>query len=371
MAEFLMPQLGSDMTEGTLVAWRKKPGEPIRRGEIIADVETDKGVIEVECFHTGVVEKLLVQPGVKAPVGAALATIREEGASVSAAAPTQPPPTVTAQPVHPRVSPAARKRAQELGIDVATLSGSGPGGAITIDDVERGAAGKPVPTAAADRSARMRQAIATTMSRSKREIPHYYLSNTIDLHRAMTWLEAENERRPVTERLLPGVLFVKAVALALRAFPDLNAAWENNRAIPRPSINVGVAITLRQGGLVAPALLDVDRQPLGELMQNFRDLVNRARTGTLRSSDLTNATITITSLGDQGVEAVFGIIYPPQVALVGFGRIVERPWVVDGKVVPRPVVTATLSADHRASDGQRGALYLAAVDRLLQEPEKL
>jgi len=217
----------------------------------------------------------------------------------------------------------------------------------------------------------MRQTIAAAMTRSKREIPHYYLSTTIDMHRAMTWLAEENLKRPVTERLLYGVLLLKAVALGLREVPELNAVWDGNRAAPSEAIHVGVAIALRQGGLIAPALHDTDRQSLGELMGKFRDLVNRARAGSLRSSELADPTITVTSLGEQGVEAVYPIIYPPQVAIVGFGKVVERPWVVEGRVVARPVITATLSGDHRVSDGHRGGLFLAAVDRLLQEPSKL
>jgi pyruvate dehydrogenase E2 component (dihydrolipoamide acetyltransferase) len=209
------------------------------------------------------------------------------------------------------------------------------------------------------------------MSRSKREIPHYYLSTTIDLHRATNWLMEENRKRPVTDRLLNGVLLLKAVALALREVPELNSVWADDRVVTSPAIHVGVAIALRQGGLVAPALHNTDHQTLDELMRNLRELVNRARAGSLRSSELADPTITVTSLGEQGVEAVFGIIYPPQVALVGFGKVVERPWAVDGQVVSRPVVTATLSADHRVSDGHRGGLFLAAVDRLLQEPSKL
>jgi pyruvate dehydrogenase E2 component (dihydrolipoamide acetyltransferase) len=171
--------------------------------------------------------------------------------------------------------------------------------------------------------------------------------------------------------LLYGVLLLKAVALALREFPELNAQWKDGQAAPGKAIHVGVAIALRQGGLVAPALHDTDRQSLDELMRNFRDLVQRARSGALRSSELSDPTITVTSLGEQGVESVYAVIYPPQVAIVGFGKIVERPWVVGHQVVPRSVLTATLSADHRVSDGHRGALFLAAVDRLLQEPGPL
>jgi pyruvate dehydrogenase E2 component (dihydrolipoamide acetyltransferase) len=393
MADFVMPKLGADMSAGTLIAWLKKPGDVVRRGDIVAEVETDKGAIEVEIFTTGVLEKFLVEPGSKVPVGTVLATVREEGAPAAAPvaaptplAPSQPVPV--APPVVPvptadisrlRISPSARELARKLGIDPATVQGSGRGGAINREDVERAAAARttapaapPAPPAPpADRFSRMRQTIAAAMSRSKREIPHYYLSTTIDLHPALTWLAEENANKPVTERLLYGVLFLKAVALALREVPELNAVWVGDRVVPSEAIHVGVAISLRQGGLVAPALHHTDRQGLDELMHNFRDLVNRARAGSLRSSELSDPTITVTSLGEQGVEALFGIIYPPQVAIVGFGKVVQRPWVVEGQVVARPVATATLSADHRVSDGHRGGLFLAAVDRLLQEPSKL
>lgn len=213
--------------------------------------------------------------------------------------------------------------------------------------------------------------IAAAMARAKREIPHYYLRTTIDLKRALDWLAQENAGRSVADRMLYSVLLIKAVALALRDVPELNATWENEQVNLKPSINIGLAISLRQGGLIAPALLEVDQKNLAALMQNFRDLVQRTRAGSLRSSELSEATMTITNLGEQGVEEVYGIIYPPQVALVGFGKVVERPWAVNGMLGVRPVITATLSADHRVSDGHRGGLFLSALDRLLQEPEKL
>jgi pyruvate dehydrogenase E2 component (dihydrolipoamide acetyltransferase) len=209
------------------------------------------------------------------------------------------------------------------------------------------------------------------MARSKREIPHYYLCNTVDMSHSLGWLAAENLKRPVENRLVYGVLLIKAVALALREFPELNSSWIDGRAIPNADINVGAAISLRGGGLVAPALHKTDRQSIDDLMKSFLDLVKRARAATLRSSELSDPTITVTSLGEQGVETVFGIIYPPQVALVGFGRVVERPWSVEGRIVSRPALTATLSGDHRVSDGHRGALFLSAIDQLLQEPSRL
>ncbi|HSB11176.1 MAG TPA: dihydrolipoamide acetyltransferase family protein [Blastocatellia bacterium] len=392
MAEFVMPKLGADMSAGKLIAWRKKPGDTVSRGDIIADVETDKADIEVEVFTTGVIDRLLVQAGDKVAVGTVLAIIREEGKPLDVVAPSTipsaaipraeaPPPSKAvitagrAEPVRIRISPAARKLAAELGVDPLTATGTGPAGRITREDIERAAAAKtPVPfelEAAIGRQARMRQAIAAAMARSKREIPHYYLSTTIDMTRVMQWLADENLKRSVENRLLYGVLLIKAVALALREVPELNSTWTEGRAVPSADINVGVAISLRGGGLVAPALHNTDRQSVDELMKSFLDLVKRARGGTLRSSELSDPTITVTSLGEQGVEAVFGIIYPPQVALVGFGKIVERPRCADGQIAARPTVIATLSGDHRVSDGHRGALFLSAVDRLLQEPGKL
>jgi len=389
MADFVMPILGADMTEGTLVAWLKQPGDHVQRGDIVAEVETDKGLIEIEIFTAGVIEQLLVQPGEKVPVGAVLAVVREdEPAPQPAAAPgtAVPPPQpvavagTTAVPaaVRQRISPAARKLAADLGVDLSAIEGTGPGGVISREDVERVARARetkrePVARGAApsDLAARMRQTIGAAMARSKREIPHYYLSTTIDMHGAMAWLAEENRKRPIAERLLHSVLLIKSVALALREVPELNAIWSGTAARISERVHIGVAISLRQGGLVSPALHDSDRQTVDELMRRLRDLVNRARAGTLRSSELSDPTITVTNVGEQGVEALFGIIYPPQTAIVGFGKVVERPWCVDGQIVSRPVLTATLSADHRVTDGHRGARFLAAVDRLLQEPSRL
>lgn len=393
MAEFVMPTLGADMTAGTLLGWMKKPGDEVQRGDIIAEVDTDKGVIEVEVFTSGVIEKLLVEPGAEVPVGTTLAIIREEvaegGSKIAETTPPEKEPAVSPVPSAPvsakpapqvpaaariRASPAAKKLAAEMGIDLATVTGTGPGGRIQREDVEVAATRKtatPERSAEAERISRMRRTIGAAMARSKREIPHYYLSTTLDMAAAVTWLAEENLKRPVVDRLLYGVLLIKAVARALREVPELNSIWKDDAPVPCTDVNIGVAISLRQGGLVAPALRNADRQSLDELMRNFRDLVKRARAGSLRSSELSDSTITVTSLGELGVETVYGIIYPPQVALVGFGKVVERPWCVNGQIVSRPTLIATLSADHRVSDGHRGGLFLAAIDRLLQEPAKL
>jgi pyruvate dehydrogenase E2 component (dihydrolipoamide acetyltransferase) len=282
-----------------------------------------------------------------------------------------------------RISPAARKCAEALGVDIAAVLGSGQGDAVTLADVERAAAaGKAAPPAAApvappasaaDRQAETRRAIAAAMSRSKREIPHYYLFETIPLARAQQWLTQANEDRPITERLLMAVLQLKAVALALTKYPELNGFFRDGRFEPAQGVHVGAAISLRQGGLIAPALHDVDRKPLDGLMRELTDLVKRTRAGSLRSSEMSDPTVTVTNLGEQGVDAVMGVIYPPQVALVGFGRVARRPWVQEagGELCVMPTVTASLAADHRVSDGHRGALFLAELRERLQQPQDL
>jgi len=429
VAEFVMPSLGADMVRGILVQWLVAPGQAVKRGDIIAVVETHKGAIDVEVLHTGVVRELKVEEGIEVPVGTVLALIEEAvpdaapasvpasvlapvsvpvavaapapvsvPASVAVAVPVAAPapdhrssvlapiPTDTLDRV--RASPSARRLAAERGLDLHTIRGTGSGGAIVFADVEHvptpaptpapspastpapSPASTPAPSPASTLSP-MRQAIAIAMARSNRDIPHYYLSHTIDLHRALGWLRERNAQRPVAERMLPGVLLVRAAALALRKYPELNGYWEHDAFRPAPGIHPGLAISLRAGGLVIPCVHAADQIPLDALMAQMTDLVMRARGGRLRGRELTDGTITITSLGAQGVEAVYGVIYPPQLALVGFGRVLDRPWAVDGMLTVRPVVTATLAGDHRASDGHRGGLYLAHLERLLQEPEKL
>lgn len=396
MSEFRMPSLGADMEFGTLVDWRVKPGDAVKRGDVVALVETEKGVIEVEIFENGVIDSLIVQPGQKVPVGAPLARVRGDGVAAEVRPAPGPPleakaameekrPTgiapVTEEARRARVSPLARKRAQELGVELSIVTGTGEQGSITASDVEKAAAirtaAEPAPPAVATVVAKgldlqaMRRVIAAAMARSKREIPHYYLATTIDMRKSLDWLAVENAKRPVTKRLLSSVLLIRAVALALRSTPELNGFWIDDGFRASEGIHVGVAISLRQGGLINPAIHDVDKKHLDQLMENMLDLVNRARTGHLRSSELSDGTITVTNLGEQGVESVFGVIYPPQVALVGFGKITERPFASGGLVGARPMIEATLSGDHRVSDGHRGGRFLLAVDRLLQEPERL
>jgi pyruvate dehydrogenase E2 component (dihydrolipoyllysine-residue acetyltransferase) len=420
MSDFLMPALGADMEDGTLVEWLIKPGDRVKRGDVVAVVETQKGAIEVEIFDEGVVSELAVPVGTKVAVGGVLARIGDSAApppeapatppapspKPPAASPAAPAPTVrpqpTSQPTPPppakpapppaapaargaggaKITPAARRRAEEIGIDAAALAGTGIEGSVTLADVEAAAASEPVAAAPAPSApvtprrvgfdpAEMRKAIATAMARSKREIPHYYLNHTVDLGAALTWLETYNAAQSVPQRLLPAVLLLKASALALREVSQLNGTYADGAFLPGDGIHPGWAISLRGGGLVAPAIRDADRHPLPDLMAAMRDLVQRARSGGLRASELSSPTVTITSLGERSALSVTAIIYPPQVAIIGFGTIAARPWVVDRQVALRPLVAVSLAADHRASDGHTGARLLTAIERLLQEPQKL
>jgi pyruvate dehydrogenase E2 component (dihydrolipoamide acetyltransferase) len=352
-----MPSLGADMREGTLLKWKVKPGDRVKRGDIVAEVATDKGDIEVEVFEDGVVTEILVDPGREVPVGAVLARI--EGGAVAPAARERV-----------RATPSARRLAEERAIDLASVRGTGPEGAVTREDVE-----KATPAKAAEPAEKpaegMRLAIAAAMARSNREIPHYYLETRIDMKRALDYLAQRNSSLPLEQRMLPVVMLLKAVALGLREVPDLNGYWVDDALQRKEEVHIGFAISLRKGGLLTPALHDVDRKSLPEIMAALRDLISRARAGRLRSSELADATVTVTNLGDLGVETVYGVIYPPQVALVGFGRIQEQPWAESGLLGVRPLVSATLAADHRATDGARGAAFLDALRRHLQEPEKL
>jgi pyruvate dehydrogenase E2 component (dihydrolipoamide acetyltransferase) len=358
-----MPSLGADMEAGTLVEWRIKPGTTVRRGDVVALIDTEKGIIDIESFEDGVVEKLNVQPGTRVPVGATLAFFEGE--------PTAPPPAAAPAPAAKKISPAARAKAAQLGVDVQVIEGTGPQGAVTLSDIERAAKGAPAAAPAATDRSRMRNAIAASMSRGKREIPHYYLQLAMDLKPALDWLEKYNAARPVPERLLTAVLFNKAAARAAAEKTGFNGYYGAHGFEPSQAVHLGVAIALRGGGLVAPAIMDAQGKALAVMMRELQDLVARVRAGHMRSSEIASATITVTSLGDEGVDIVYPIIHPPQVAIVGFGSVVERPWIVEGRIEARPIVNVTLAADHRVTDGRLGAQFLARIRELLMEPAEL
>ncbi|MGZ4614835.1 MAG: 2-oxo acid dehydrogenase subunit E2 [Actinomycetes bacterium] len=483
MSEFRMPSLGADMDEGTVLEWLVKPGDVVKKGDIVAVVDTAKSAVDVETFESGIVERILVEAGGRVPVGTPLAIIgaaeaaAPEPAPAPAPAPARPakrkkkaarpvpvPVEKAAVPGADRASPVVRRFARTAGVDLATVRGTGPNGRITHDDVRRAmpapapaapaapaaAPAAPVPAAhgrprispyarrrarelgvdpadlvalaqeapvqaadvaaaaarrptaevktaegkpaevkaaevatattvpapraaptAAERAAAMRQAIATLMARSKREVPHYYLTETFDLSAAQAWLREHNTGLPVGQRLVMAALLAKATAVAARRVPQLNGFWVDGAFQPAPSVHLGVAVSLRGGGLVTPAIHDAADLTLPDLMAALRDLVERSRRGVLHRAELTDGTLTMTNLGERGAESVLGVIFPPQVALVGFGRVVERPVAVDGLLGVHPTVHATLSGDHRASDGHVGGTFLATVGELLERPEEL
>jgi pyruvate dehydrogenase E2 component (dihydrolipoamide acetyltransferase) len=392
--EFRMPSLGADMEEGRVVEWKVKPGDHVTRGDVVAVVDTDKAEIDVEVFDTGTIDKIVVSEGDRVPVGTVLATLTTTAAP-DAPRVARPTPEPSPAPPEPSLaphaqevaSPVVRRLAHHLGVDLGAVVGTGTAGRVTRADVENaaGRVGAPPrrepagvqpsaassPATASLRQASMRQAIGALMARSKREIPHYYVASEIDAGTAIDWLSELNSQRPVTQRILPAAMLLKAVALAAREVPHLNGFWIDDAFVASEHVHLGVAVALREGGLIAPAIHDADTLSLDDLMAGLRDLVRRVRSGHLRASEMSDPTITVTNLGEQGADSVFGVIYPPQVALVGFGAIVERPWARDGMIGVRPVVNATLSADHRATDGREGSHLLHVVDTLLQHPERL
>ena len=393
MTIFPMPSLGADMEAGKLVEWLVKPGDRVAKGDVVAVVETQKGAIEIEIFEAGQIAELIAEVGQTLPVGAPLARLEtaEEAAPTGPESPpdTAPPepssarvspvsPTAPPRPARgaPLASPAAKARAAELGLTLDGIFGSGPGGAVLLADVEDAVAAGPPPAPPPAPKAKpgldmaaMRRAIAAAMSRSKREIPHYYLMHEIDLQAAQDWLTSTNAERAPDRRLLMGALLIRATVQALAKVPELNGQFESDVFAPNPRVHCGVAIALRGGGLIAPAILDAQALTLDGIMDAMRDLVSRTRSGRLRNSEITQGTITVSSLGETGIDALTGVIFPPQVALVGFGTPRFKPVVREGTVQASLCVTATLAADHRVSDGRSGAQFLAEIARLLQEPE--
>jgi len=417
MTEFLMPSLGADMEDGTLVEWRKKIGDTVKRGDIIAEVETQKGLIEIEVFDEGVIEKLLIKEGEKVPVGTPMALINPDGAEVETKKETaSKKKEVELQPIEekaePKVmekltkdirikaTPIAKKIAEDKGIDLSQITGSGENGAITKDDVENAIVQKaevsktekveapveklieaelykmekqPVEVKkerALTPAEAIRSAVAAAMSKSNREIPHYYLEKRVDMSKAMAWMKETNRERPIEKRLLPAALFIKAVASSLDEVSELNAIWENGLQL-KNEINIGFVVSLRTGGIIVPVIIQADSKSVGEIMEVLNDIIPRARALKLRSSELSESTITITNIGEGSADKVFGVIYPPQVAIIGFGNITEQAFAENGMLGIRLVVDVTLAGDHRATDGITGSRFLGSLNKYLQNPESL
>lgn len=464
--EVTMPQMGADMTEGTLVRWFKQVGEHVNRGEIIAEIETDKANVELEAFEGGTVLKHVVAEGEVAPVGEIIALlgeaseqvgdvarkppaetppvrrIEEDAAPVAGASeekaatlaraeegpatgPTEAPSELAkVQPAgapertaagdgRVRISPVAKRIANQAGLDVALLKGSGPDGRILRRDVEAAAASKqtpaaqparqpeaaavappeqqpataapvtpPTPQAAAPAPAtrpqlaapqalsKIRQAIARRMTLSKQTQPHYYLTLDIDMTAAMKFREQLNSSASETQRVSVNDLVVKACAIALERHPKFNAEFGENGLIMHDRINIDIGIALDEG-LIAPAILDCAHKSLGRIATESKDLIERAKTGHLRADEYSEGTFTITNLGAYGVETLIGIINPPQAAILGVGSVMDQAVVREGQVVAAKVMKVALSADHRVSDGAEGARFIKEIQGLLENPVSL
>ena len=359
MSKFLMPSLGADMESAVLMEWLVEEGDKVTKGQVIAEIETSKGVIEIEVFEDGIIEKLLVEVETECKVGTPLAII---GSDIK-----------ESEEERIRISPAARRKADELGVDLSKLTPKD--GVIQLSQVEA-VATKKIKTHKKEKTKTttkdgMRQAIAAAMSRSNAEIPHYYLSTSINMTPALKYLEELNKQRSIKDRILPVAMLIRGVVLALKEVPQLNGFWQSNSHIISKEIHLGFAIALRKGGLMTPALLDAQNLNLNETMNSLGDLISRTRGGKLRSTEMTRQTVTLTNLGDLGVESVYGVIYPPQLAVMGLGAIVDAPWAEGDALCVRKVMQATIAGDHRATDGRIGAQFLDKLNQFLQSPEEL
>ncbi|GAA4495838.1 dihydrolipoamide acetyltransferase family protein [Pseudaeromonas paramecii] len=400
-----MPSFGADMAEGTLIEWQVKPGDRLSRGQVVAVIETNKGAIELDLFEEGIVDACLLGLGQTARVGTPILRLRDPAEAASAtpqdaSVPVSPQtaPAGEALPAHAEAaapapgaplrhagflpaSPAARAWATTLGLPLASIHGSGPDGAILLRDIEasqaeaRAKSAERLVTAPASGGgldmAAMRAAISATVSRAKKEIPHYYLSLDVCLGAVQDQLTAGNAQRAVEDRLLLAAPLLCAIARTLSRHPELNGSWRDDQYQGCQEVNLANAISLRGGGLLMPVIPQAQQLDAPGMMAWLNRLVDKARHGNLRHSELNGATCTVSNLGERGADRLLAVIYPPQVAILGLGRPRQAPWVLNGQLTVAPVITISLSADHRVSDGHQGALFLHELDKLLQQPEVL
>ena len=406
-AHVRMPKLGDDIDEAAIVAWLKRSGDSVRKGEVIAEIETEKANVELEADGEGVLQ-ILVDAGQRVAIGTPIATIGD--VSGPAVAPNQPPRPTTSRPPAAsvdsandqeergergerlRTSPSARKRAAELGVDLSRVAGTGPGGRVLRADIERAssvdrrAVAEPSRTATAEEAladpsrpafragipsdngaplSPLRRATARRMETSKRTAPHFYISVEVRMDEAIRLLGQIGSGEATITHLL-----LRAVALAAIEHPRVNASWVDGGPILHQQIDIGLAIGL-EDGLVSPALIDCANKSVLTLAAETKDLVARASGGRLTVAEIGGGTITVSNLGMFGVDEFVAILNPPQVAIVAVGRVAERPVVQGGQVIAARTMWITCSADHRALDGVDVAQFLATLRRLLEEPTNL
>ena len=414
ISEVTMPSMGADMTEGTIVKWLKAEGDQVGRGDKLAEVETDKTVVEMEAYAEGLLRKIVVSEGSLVQVGAVIAFIGDadddipevaaaapaaEAAPEAPAATPAPAPTPAPEPVQQaapapvavpasqggriKASPIARKIAEEKGVDIAAITGTGPGGRITKSDVENftpspgfavSGGRSPVVLDGSDTPlSSMRQAIARVTVRSKTEAPHYYVTHEIDMSAAMTFRRQLNEALAEEgDRVSVNDLILMALTKALIKYPKWNSFFDGDKLIGHPSINLGVAIALDEG-LIVPAVIDIQNMSLVEISRAVRDLGKRARGdgGNLTQAELTQGTFGISNLGMFGTDTFSAIIVPPNAGIIAVGTVKEKPVVRDGKVVVASMMNATISADHRVGDGAEAAVFLGEFQKNLENPARL
>jgi pyruvate dehydrogenase E2 component (dihydrolipoamide acetyltransferase) len=416
MAELVnMPKLGFDMAEGTLVHWVISEGEKVQKGEVLAEIETDKATVEVEASYSGVVHRHLVEEGTPVPVGNPIAVIGEPGEEFDldsllelAGAPVaeapekrkelapeaaEPVTEGAPEPVEPdghlpggvKASPIARRMAVELGVDLKRVSGSGPRGRIVKKDVQSAVetkAARPVsaPALAAvpERPleteripiSKLRGAIGRRMTHSKQEFPHFYLTADLDAGKVMALRAQANETLPEEEKLSVNDFIIKAAALALRDLPNLNASLEGDQIVRHGDINIGVAVAV-EDGLLTVVVRNADLKPLRAISQEVKQMADRAREGRVRPSDVEGSTFTVSNLGMFDVSNFIAIINPPEAAILAVGRVRETPVVEAGEIKPGLRMQATISADHRVTDGAEAARWLQGFKIFVENPLRL
>ena len=428
MAETVtMPKLGFDMAEGTLVRWVIQEGEPVEKGKVLAEIETDKATVEVESNFDGILARQLVKAGDVVPVSTPIAIVTEPGESIeAAAAPATPAPderkTVDEAPAKPeaaepapvvgetstekmeefpggvKASPIARRMARDMKINLAAVHGSGPGGRIIKKDVAdylsapaAAAAPPSVPTMAAPKPvpvvpltpvltpapadelvplSRLRAAIGRRMTEAKQQVPHFYVTHEYDMAAAMELRKQVNALLPENEKISVNDFIVKAVALTLRQFPNLNAALQGDKVLRHGQVNIGVAVAV-EGGLLTVVNKDTDRKSVRQIATEVRTMVARARASKVRPEDIEGSTFSISNLGMFDVEHFIAIINPPEAGILAVGSVREVPVVKNGAVVPGMRMKATISVDHRVSDGAEAAQFMQALAQYLEEPLRL
>ena len=412
--EVIMPSLGFDMVEGVVARWLKKEGDPVEKGEAIVEIETEKASVEVEAAVSGVLQKIIVPAGETVAVGTVIGLIaapdempagrsaekpeRREPSTLPSVSSADGPEKAREKPKKPaeerivepeeagppgrrvKASPVARKMAEEAGIDLARIKGSGPDGRVLERDVQAAMGAKPspaepktgagVPAGELVPMSRMRKAIARRMTESKAKAPHFYLTVDVNMDEAMNLREQLNRLAPESEKISVNDLIVAAAARTLARVPDMNATYRGETLEKHSRIDIGIAVALPDG-LIPPVLRSADRKTLRQIAAGSKELSERARAGRLRSEDLGSGTFTISNLGMFDVEEFIAIINPPEAAILAVGAVTPRPIAAGGEVRIASMMKATLSVDHRVADGAQAGRFMQELKKLLENPVNL